>query len=95
MKLIDTSVQPEPGTWKYKLCEWFCDHVNFCHGVFYTPKKISETEEIFIDKPDNSLYDWFYKYWLFPFKQTDCVCCNTVRGLLYGAIIGYILGRLL
>lgn len=95
MKLIDTSVRPEPGTWKYKVCEWFCNHINFCMGYWYSPEKNSENEEIFVDKPDNRVYDWFYTYWLFPFKQTGCACCNTVRGLIYGAIIGFILGKLI
>lgn len=94
MKLIDTSVRPEPGTWKYKVCRWFCNNINWCHGTYYD--QIFFRNQIFyIDKPENKLYEWFYMYWLFPFKQTGCLCCNTVRGLLYGGIIGFILGRLL
>ena len=85
MKLIDPP-KPAKGTRAYKLVAFFVDHVNFCEGVYYGTE---------IDKPDNSLYNFFYKYWLFPFRQNDCICCNTVRGLLYGGIVGYILGSLL
>lgn len=81
MKLIDTSIRPPEGTWRYKVCEFFCNYINFCHGVRYNG----------VDKPDNPVYDWFYTYWLFPFKQTGCACCNTVRGLIYGFILGWLL----
>lgn len=84
MKLIDTSIKPPVGSWRYKFYAWFCDNVNFCLGVTYEG----------IDKPDNRVYDWFYTYWLFPFKQTGCACCNTVRGLIYGGLIGFFLGLL-
>lgn len=92
MRLIDTSVRPPEGTWRYKFCRWFCDIWNFCHGVYFDRVDSSGMP---VDKPDNKLYDWFYTYWLFPFKQNDCICCNTVRGLIYGAIVGFITGSLL
>jgi hypothetical protein len=85
MELWDTP-KPKPGTWAYKFVAWFCNNVNFCHGWLYDSD---------IEKPANKVYDFFYKVWLFPFKQNDCICCNTVRGLLYGGLIGYIIGSLL
>ena len=85
MELWDTP-KPKPGTWAYKFVAWFCSNVNFCHGWVYDSD---------IEKPANKVYDFFYKVWLFPFKQNDCICCNTVRGLLYGGLIGYIIGSLL
>lgn len=85
MELWDTP-KPKPGTWAYKFAAWFCNNVNFCHGWLYDSD---------IEKPANKVYDFFYKVWLFPFKQNDCICCNTVRGLLYGGLIGYIIGSLL
>lgn len=78
MKLIDTSIQPPKNSRRYKFYAWFCEHVNFCMGTTYDG----------VDKPSNPVYDWFYKYWLFPFEQTGCACCNTVRGLIYGFILG-------
>lgn len=84
VKLIDTSIQPPEGTKRYKFCEWFCNNINFCMGTYYNG----------VDKSENSVYEFFYKYWLFPFKQTGCACCNTVRGLIYGAAIGFFLGLL-
>ena len=62
--------------------DFFTDHVNFCHGEFHDGT----------EKPENKIYDWFYEHWLWPFKQTDCICCNTVRGLIYGFIIGIYIG---
>jgi hypothetical protein len=47
-----------------------------------------------IAKPENKIYNWIYEHWLWPWKQTDCVCCNTVRGIAFGVIIGFILGVL-
>lgn len=89
MKLIDTSeIKPPKGTWRYKFCRWFNDNVNWCHGAFYD---VPENSGLPLDKPDNPIYDWFYTYWLFPFKQTGCACCNTVRGLIYGFILGWLL----
>ena len=85
MELWDTP-KPKPGTWAYKFVAWFCNNVNLCHGWLYDSD---------IEKPANKVYDFFYKVCLFPFKQNDCICCNTVRGLLYGGLIGYIIGSLL
>lgn len=82
MELWDTP-KPAPGTLGYKLCKFFVNRLNFCEGYFY------DTET---PKPENPVYEWFYKFWLFPFKQNECICCNTVRGLIYGGIIGYLLG---
>ena len=75
---------PEPGTWRYRLADWFVTHINFCEGYSLdgTPK------------PENRLYNWLYAHWLWPFEQNDCLCCNTVRGVIYGMLIGYLLGRI-
>lgn len=94
MKLIDTSIKPPEGTWRYKFARWFCDNLNFCMGYYYSQKN-PENPEFPLDKPENKLYNWFYEYWLFPFKQNNCICCNTVRGVFYGLILGYILRSLL
>lgn len=84
--MIDSSKVSFPeGTIRAWLLKQFINQVNFCHGEFYDG----------VEKPVNKLYDWLYEHWLYPFKQTDCVCCNTVRGLMYGAIIGFVLGVLL
>lgn len=79
MKFLFDVPHPEPGTWKYKFAKLFVNWFNFCEGNFY------DTEN---PKPENPVFNFFYNYWLFPFKQNDCLCCNTVRGLLYGFIIG-------
>lgn len=84
MKLISTEnlvASLKPGSISYKLCKWFVDNANFCSDYF------DGTE-----KPENKVYSFFLKYWLFPFEQTGCPCCNAVRGLIYGALIGYIIG---
>lgn len=82
--LLDTP-KFEPGTLGYKLAEFFVNNLNWCEGMLYGTD---------IEKPENKVYNWFYKVWLFPFKQNDCLCCNTVRGLIYGGIIGYLIGRM-
>lgn len=85
MKLIDsTQIHPDPSTWRGKLCKWFIDNVNFCSDYYDGS-----------EKPENKIYNFFRDYWLFPFEQTGCACCNTVRGLIYGAIIGFVVGRLI
>lgn len=84
MKLIQTP-SPEPGTWRYRFCAWFVNHVNFCHGTYYGTD---------VEKPDNKVFNFFYTYWLFPFVQNECICCNTVRGLIYGGVLGFIIGRI-
>lgn len=85
MKLIEP-YHPVEGQRGYKFVRWFRNNINWCEGYYY------DTE---IPKPENKLYNWFYKYWLFPYVQNDCMCCNTVRGLIYGAIIGFAIGVLL
>lgn len=85
MKLLGPFT-PSRGERGYTFVKWFINHVNWCHGYYYgtaTPK------------PVNKIYDFFYKYWLFPFEQTECICCNTVRGLIYGFILGAIVGSLI
>lgn len=87
MKLIDTEAlvaNLKPGTIFYKFCHWFIDNVNFCSD--YTDGT---------EKPENKVFEFFRTYWLFPFKQTGCACCNTVRGLIYGAVIGFVLGAII
>ena len=81
--MIDTeNYCPPEASLRYKLLKFFIDKVNFCHGQYFDSE---------VDKPYNSLYEFFYRYWLFPFKQNDCICCNTVRGLIYGFILGVLL----
>ena len=73
---------PLPNQFGYKFVKWFTENINWCHGYYY---------DSLTPKPENHLYNFFYKYWLFPFKQNDCICCNTVRGLIYGFILGALL----
>lgn len=75
MKLFNPPTKPE---W---LIKWFINNVNWCHGYYYNGD----------EKPENKIYNFFYKYWLFPFEQNDCICCNTVRGLIYGFLLGLLL----
>ena len=83
--MIDSrEVHPDASTLYGRLLAWFINNVNFCHGYNYDGT----------EKPENKLYNWLYAHWLWPFVQTDCVCCNTVRGVLYGAVVGYVIGRL-
>lgn len=85
MELWDTP-KPKKGTLSYKLVEWFSNNINWCEGNWYGTD---------VAKPDNKVWDFLYTYWLFPFKQNECLCCNTTRGVFYGTIFGFILGKLL
>ena len=85
MELLDTP-KPKRGTLAYKFVAFFVNNMNICEGFFYDSN---------IDKPRNLVYEFLYKYWLFPFKQNECICCNAVRGLIYGLIVGIILGRII
>lgn len=90
--MIDTSHMPSKNSMRYRFTKWFVDHVNFCHGFYFDEYDALGNP---VEKPDNKVYNFFYKYWLWPFMQTDCICCNTVRGVIYGAVLGFIFGRLL
>ena len=76
--------KPEKGTLAWHFFRWFNDNVNFCHGWLYDSG---------LDKPDNPVYNWFYDHWLWPFRQNGCLCCNAVRGLIYGFAAGFLFGR--
>lgn len=70
----------------YRFKEWFVNNINWCEGYYYgtdTPK------------PENRVLNWFYRHWLWPWKQNDCMCCNTVRGVIYGFIVGFVAALIL
>lgn len=87
--MIDSTKMPEKGSRRYKFAKWFIDHINFCHGYKFDEYDAAGNP---VEKPENKVYTFFYNYWLWPFLQTGCLCCNTVRGLIYGGIIGFIFG---
>lgn len=89
--MIDSTKPVDPATRWGRFRVWFHNNINWCEGTIISGKNFEET----LDKPDNPVYEWFYKYWLWPFEQTGCACCNTVRGLCYGIAIGFVLGMLL
>lgn len=72
-----------------KFKAWFVNKVNWCEGYYY--KRYDDNGNP-VAKPENKTYSWFYTHWLWPWKQTDCLCCNTVRGVIYGLIVGATLG---
>lgn len=82
MKLIDIP-KFESGTFMFKLASWFVNNINWCEGYYYGTD---------VTKPDNKVYNFFYTYWLFPFVQNGCMCCNTTRGVVYGILLGYLIG---
>lgn len=81
MKLLSTP-QPKQGTRWYRFCEWFVNHINWCEGYYYR----TETP-----KPENKLYNFLWKYWLFPFENNGCACCIGTRAFVYGFILGGLL----
>lgn len=90
--MIDSTKIPPEGTWRYRFSKWFTDNINWCHGAYYNEYDEQGNP---VDKPDNKIYNFFYKYWLWPYIQTDCICCNTVRGVIYGVVIGWVMGKII
>lgn len=60
--------KPQKGTWFYKFCAFFVDHINFCEGYYYGTE---------IEKPENIVYNWLYSHWLFLSSKT--VACAVMR----------------
>ncbi len=60
---------------------WFQDHVNFCENF-------SSGEP----KPLNPVLAFFVQHWFWPFENPHCDCCAAVRGVVYGGVVGFILG---
>lgn len=62
-----------------KLKNFFLDHINFCY-----PKKSDGA-----DKPQTWWYH-FYRalYWPIPQQDTPCWCCASIRGIIYGILLG-------
>lgn len=83
------------GTLLYRIVKWFVDNINWCEGYYYDEYEYRNGEEIPKEKPENKLYLWVYTHFLWPWKQTGCVCCNTVRGMIYVVIINIVLWSLL
>lgn len=79
------------GTRLYRIVKWFVDNLNWCEGYYYDEFTEKDGELVPVPKPENKVYNWFYEHWLWPWKQTGCVCCNTVRGMMYVAAIFIIL----
>ena len=84
--------KPQRGTFAYKFVKFFCDRINFCEGVFYDEYDQDGNP---VPKPENKIYNTVYKYWTWPFVNPGCECCSAVRGLIYGAILGFVAGRFL
>lgn len=89
--MIDSTKPIDPSTRWGRFRVWFHNNINWCEGTIINLKN----PEIVLDKSPNRVYDWFYNHWLWPFQQTGCACCNTVRGVCYGILIGFIFGKLL
>lgn len=70
---------------KARFKQWFIDNINWCEAKYSDGR----------DKPENRVLNWFYEHWLWPWDQNDCLCCNTTRGLIYGLVMGMIIGGLL
>jgi hypothetical protein len=64
-----------------KLKHWFQWNVNFC---------VHEVDGV--EKPENKLYNFIYKYYFWPLENPNCICCTGIRSIVYGLIIGVLLG---
>jgi hypothetical protein len=42
------------------------------------------------DKPESRLYDFYCRlFWPIPWQEQPCWCCASVRGIIYGLIVGW------
>ena len=60
-----------------KFKNFFNDYINWCEAEYSDGR----------EKPENKVYHFIYRHWLWPLAQNDCVCCNTVRGMIYVCVI--------
>lgn len=62
---------------------FFLEKINWCH-----PTKCDGTE-----KGDSLFYKLYcYVFYPIPWQENPCWCCASVRGLLTGGIMGFLLG---
>ena len=58
---------------------FFIDHINWCH-----PTNSDGSE-----KAPSRFYDaWCWVFWPIPWMDEPCWCCASVRGVIYGIILG-------
>lgn len=68
-----------------RIKNFFLDHINWCH------KTLSNGEP----KPNTKFYQFFcYLFWPIPWNEEPCWCCAGTRGIIYGVVLGIILGYL-
>lgn len=71
-----------------KLWWFFLDHINWCHPVYHDGT----------EKPDSKLYYLYcLAFWPIPWMEEKygkqpCWCCASVRGLIYGLLMGFAAG---
>lgn len=73
----------------------FMNYINWCNG--YVWKVIDmKAVETNAPKPDNKLWSWIWNHWLWPWSmdEVECQCCRMIRGVMYGVVIGFIIGAI-
>ena len=66
------------GLWT-KAKNFFLDNINWCH-------KTRSTGE---EKPMTWFYEiWCWIFWPIPWMDEPCWCCASVRGVIYGVLLG-------
>ena len=58
---------------------FFIDHINWCH----------KTNSDGTEKEPTLFYDlWCALFWPIPWMDEPCWCCASVRGVIYGILLG-------
>lgn len=64
-----------------KIKNFFLDHINWCH------KELSTGGE---KEPTNWYQFYCWLFWPIPWQKEPCWCCASVRGIIYGIILGIV-----
>lgn len=64
-----------------KLKNFFLDYINWCHPTYSNGEEKKVT--------------WFYTFWCWcfwpiPWMDDPCWCCASVRGMMYGFVMGLV-----
>lgn len=68
----------------YEIKWFFLEQINWCH----------KTDRNGNEKKPSIFYNLYcYLFYPIPWMENPCWCCASVRGLVYGIVLGFVLGK--